>query len=937
VRNAANCPTAAALQSLASGRLPEWEAESLARHLGRCPPCEAAYDALFQPIIQALRTAEPAGTHPEWERIDHLISRLERLTQAGENAAGAPTVNEGSGQAADTDAPVTSVRPEAVLAPPQAAGEIGRLGKYRVLEVLGRGGMGIVFRGEDTVLRRPAALKVIKQGGTDRPDLRQRFLREARAVAALNHDHVVPIWDVDENAGTPFIVMPLLKGESLAARLRREPRLPLPLVLQIGRETASALAAAHAAGVIHRDLKPENLWLETQDQGVRVRVLDFGLAVAPEAGRMTQLGTLLGTPQYMAPEQARGDPADARSDLFSLGCVLYELTTGSRPFHGDNVLAVLSALENRVPRLPHEVDEAVPRDLSDLIVRLLAKKAEDRPGSALEVVEALRRAPPGSPSANASPDPRRTFWRRPRVAATIFAAALLVIAVITIALAGGKGRLVIETDDPQVEVLVNQQKVTIVDRAGARRYELVVGEHDLKPGEYVIAGSEAGGLRFSVDRFTIERGGKVVVKVSLQKEKAPPPPPAPRPSYEGAVREGLAFCEDHKEKQGLLWLARALELAAANDAKAQWYVRINLAAWITQQHRETGPYVQGDGPIFSPDGTRLLVRSRERRSQAQCYDVLSGKPLGPALQAGQLQLDQGVFSADGRSVFVRADKPGIAGTDVILHFDVPSGEIKQRFIQTESTREIVLSPDGRTVVTTSLQTSPHPRLYFWDITTNALVGKPIELPSPATRIALRPDGKVIAAGSFDGKLRFWNTATRQPFGQVLTTDSGFFSIVFSPDGKRLLSVAGYRAADLWEAATGRRIASFSRDLQIVAAAFSRDGRLAATSGHDQLIRLWETATGRQIGPPANASVDGLLHDPTALIFTPDGKKYQAASGVWFTHWPVPTPLEGTAERITLWAEVTARMRLDEEGRMHPLDDEGLSQRRRRLDALGGAP
>src|SRR5207245_10036069 len=127
-------------------------------------------------------------------------------------------------------------------------------------------------------------------------------------------------------------------------------------------------------------------------------------------------------------------------------------------------------------------------------------------------------------------------------------------------------------------------------------------------------------------------------------------------------------------------------------------------------------------------------------------------------------------------------------------------------------------------------------LYFWDIPTNALVGKPIELPSPATAIALRPDGKVIAAGSFDGKVRFWNTATREPFGQVLTTDSEFLSIVFSPDGKRLLSVAGYRAADLWEVGTGQRIATFSTDFGILAGAFSRDGRLAATIGHDRYLR-----------------------------------------------------------------------------------------------------
>jgi tRNA A-37 threonylcarbamoyl transferase component Bud32 len=802
--------------------------------------------------------------------------------------------------------------------------------------VLGRGGMGIVFRAEDTVLKRSVALKVIKQGSTDASSLRQRFLREARAAAALNHDHVVPIWHVDDNQGTPFIVMPLLEGETLAARLRREPRLPSALAVQIGREAASGLAAAHAAGLIHRDLKPENLWLETQPQGVRVRVLDFGLALDAEAGRMTQQGILLGTPQYMAPEQARGDPADARSDLFSLGCVLYELTTGSRPFHGDNVLAVLSALENRVPRPPHQVDEAVPQQLSDLIMRLLAKKAEDRPGSALEVLESVRRI--ASDRADAVPRVASSppFWRRGPVLAASVAAIFLAAAVLTIVVASGKGRLVIETNDPRVEVLIKEQRVTIEEGAGNRRYDLTVGDHDLRPGQYTMAATEKSGLRFSADRFTIERGGRVVVKVSLQGEPSPKPQRVLGPTYEEAVREGLRLCEEQKETKGLLWLARALELAPADDTNAQWYVRTNLAAWDTQQRRHVAAIIPAHRAVFSYDGTRLLVQALERKHDARCFEPLTGKPLGPSLYSPGWSHGQGTFSADGRSVFILTEQPIVAGTGEIALFDVATGWIKKHYSAPEEIRGVVLSRDGHTLISTSKTQSPRPRLYFWDVASASLLGKPIEMPVSAAAIALRPDGDIIAAGGSDGQVRFWNTTTRVPLASALRLENAFWFIAFSPDGNKLLTVGENADTVLWDVPTGRRIASIPKRFNTSIGTFSHDGRLLAISG-PQYIRLWEVSTGRPIGPPADQTVKNLLHDGTALAFAADDKKYLAANAMWVADWPVPTLMEGTIERISVWAEVTARMRLDEDGRIHPLNVEDLSQRRRRLDALGGPP
>jgi serine/threonine protein kinase/class 3 adenylate cyclase len=274
------------------------------------------------------------------------------------------------------------------LAPPLESDEIGRLGPYRILKVLGAGGMGMVFQAEDPNLRRLVALKVMRPELASSLTARQRFLREARATAAIEHDHIVNIFQVDQDGDVPFLAMQLLRGETLEDRLRRDGTLPLAEVLRIGRETARGLAAAHARGLVHRDIKPSNIWLEAE--GGRVKILDFGLAraVGPEAN-LTVSGMVMGTPAYMSPEQALAQPLDARSDLFSLGCVLYRLCTGRTPFAGTHGLAHLVAenLDRLEP--PQQINPEVPSALNDLIRRLLARAPADRPSSARAVAEAL--------------------------------------------------------------------------------------------------------------------------------------------------------------------------------------------------------------------------------------------------------------------------------------------------------------------------------------------------------------------------------------------------------------------------------------------------------------------------------------------------------------------------------------------------------------------
>lgn len=279
--------------------------------------------------------------------------------------------------------------PLTFLAPAIGPDEIGWLAHYRVLKVLGAGGMGIVLQAEDTQLQRPIALKVIRPEIGQSLSNRQRFLREARAMAQVKSEHVVTVYQVGQADDVCYLAMELLEGESLEHWLNSVPTVPIGEALRIGREIALALSAAHVRGLVHRDVKPANVWLEAPTR--RVKLLDFGLArPRAESANLTNPGMVVGTPTHMAPEQARGEPIDGRADLFSLGCVLYQMLTGRLPFTGSTALAVMTAIVTETPPPASQINPAVPLPLNILIARLLEKSQDVRPASAAEVCDALQ-------------------------------------------------------------------------------------------------------------------------------------------------------------------------------------------------------------------------------------------------------------------------------------------------------------------------------------------------------------------------------------------------------------------------------------------------------------------------------------------------------------------------------------------------------------------
>ena len=273
------------------------------------------------------------------------------------------------------------------LEPAESPEFIGKIGSYHVIELVGRGGMGVVLRARDPKLDRIVAIKVMAPELAASPNSTARFLREARAAAAVSHDHVVTIHAVDDEWRLPYLVMEFVAGMSLEDMLRKQSKVELCEILRIGMQTARGLSAAHRQGLVHRDIKPANILLENSVH--RVKITDFGLARAVDDVELTSPGMVSGSPKFMSPEQAAGIEIDQRSDLFSLGTVMYAMCTGSAPFSGKTLLTLLEAVRGEQHRPIHRSNPNIPPELEELIDRLLEKDPQDRFQTAEEVADIL--------------------------------------------------------------------------------------------------------------------------------------------------------------------------------------------------------------------------------------------------------------------------------------------------------------------------------------------------------------------------------------------------------------------------------------------------------------------------------------------------------------------------------------------------------------------
>lgn len=666
------CPDKYELQKFLLGQLPEDEVDRLQQHFTQCHAClnTVRWLATDDALVVAVRSQATAVPGGEDDVVEELIARLS--AKPSPSAAGLIETLSNASPVTSDPSIATAAESYAFLAPPQEPDELGRLGAYRVLRLIGAGGMGLVFEAEDPQLKRRVALKAMRPGRPADVSGRMRFLREAQATAAIEHDHIVTIHQVGEDRDVPFFAMQLLRGETLEDRLQRlergrpPQRLAVSEILRIACEVAEGLAAAHARGLTHRDVKPANIWLESGDLGheamgrnqgtvsepgtsatgvqpsgraasfndrsFRVKLLDFGLArPAVDDAHLTQTGVIAGTPQYMAPEQAAGEVVDHRCDLFALGCVLYRICTNRLPFTGSNTMAVLRALAVEQPRPPREHNPAVPPALADLTMQLLSKDPSQRPQTAAVVVHSLLTIERvEAERAKRQPERRRLapFVATAAMLATGIAAVLYMGPAAVYRFAANQGQLVIETDDSDVEVTVKQngELVEVVDRKTGHQVTLKAGAYELE----ITKGKD--GLALNTHQFKLTRGGAKIVEVQFEPAAVAK---TVQPPESGAPFVILAHDRQSESKHADL-------VDAVNAAQGGAVIEI----------RGNGPFVT---PAIRNDNRALVLRAGAGFWPVLQIDAKSLNANRPLISTG------GPLVLEGLHFWHVEDKPASAG------------------------------------------------------------------------------------------------------------------------------------------------------------------------------------------------------------------------------------------------------------------------------------
>jgi tRNA A-37 threonylcarbamoyl transferase component Bud32 len=494
-------PSAEQLQAYARGEVPADAADELERHFLECSTC-----------CDVLRTMPEDG--------------LLRLARAAADTwiAHADTVPPPGVQTAATLGPDPTA-PGWTHADSNARAMFAEHARYRILEPLGTGGMGAVYKAQHQRMDRIVAVKIIHPRIVHGVQAAERFQREVKAAAKLHHPNVVTAYDADQVGDTHFLVMEHVSGVSLARYLATEGRLSVAQACDCVRQAALGLQHAHENGMVHRDIKPGNLMLTPSGQ---VKIMDFGLArIAREQSTdaaLTREGSLMGTPDYMAPEQANdASKADIRADIYSLGCTLYHLLAGQPPFpNGTHMEKIIAHIEHR-PTPIRQLRPEVPEELAAVVERMLAKDPATRFQTPAAVAEALAPFAGGrSPAANRTAT-RSAAGRHPiLIAAGVLAAALLItLGVVVMRIQTEHGMVVVETDDPDVEVLVKQngELITILNRKAGH-------QASLRPGKYEVElGPGAKGVKLTSTGFTLTRDGKTV---TVRREPVALPTKTPR-------------------------------------------------------------------------------------------------------------------------------------------------------------------------------------------------------------------------------------------------------------------------------------------------------------------------------------------------------------------------------------------------------------------------
>lgn len=465
-------------------------------HLNECPKCRDRLETL-------------AADACLWNEAREMLSQSEFDVASVSQFSAATIADSHHAEAIKAGELLNS------LAPSDFPHSLGRLGNYEITGVVGAGGMGVVLKAVDPSLDRVVAIKVMAPHMANRTTARKRFAREARAAAAVLHPNVIPIHSVVEDSSTPHLVMAYIRGSSLQKRIEKAGALETVEILRIGSQIAAGLSAAHDQGLVHRDVKPENILLENDVD--RVTLTDFGLARAVDDVAITREGGIAGTPQYMSPEQARGQSLDQSSDLFSLGSVLYTLCTGKAPFQADSSYGIMRSIVDDEPRPIQELNSRIPAWLCVIVRKLMSKSQADRYSSAQEVHELLEGCLSyvQHPGASELPDSlaqpvdasRDRHWIR-NIAIGLGVMACLMFTIIYY-IQTDKGVLKVETESPSLKVEIQGDSITLTD----------VDEKPitLRRGDYKLIVSQ-GENELITDNFEIRRNGKTSFRIEILRD-----------------------------------------------------------------------------------------------------------------------------------------------------------------------------------------------------------------------------------------------------------------------------------------------------------------------------------------------------------------------------------------------------------------------------------
>jgi WD40 repeat protein/tetratricopeptide (TPR) repeat protein len=707
---------------------------------------------------------------------------------------------------------------------------------YDLLGEVGRGGMGVVYRARQAKLGRVVALKMILSGAhAGEADL-ARFRTEAEAIARLLHPNIIQIYEVGDSEGLPYFSLEFCGGGSLERKLGGTP-LPSAEAAALVETLARAMQTAHDKGIVHRDLKPANVLLA--EDGTP-KITDFGLAKKLDEASNTASGAVLGTPSYMAPEQAGGRTAEIgpATDVYALGAILYECLTGRPPFRAPTALDTLMQVFSDEPVRVRQLQPQTPRDLETVCLKCLEKSPPKRYPTARDLADDLRRWREGEPVAArpAGLVERGWRWARRRPAA---AALVGVIAAATLALG-------------------------------------IMGVFYNARAQFLLA--EVGERQAAVDR----------AKDDLQKQRAE------AAEHMGHVNtaDGLRHLDQGDWGEALLLFAEALR-ADGDDPYRREMHRVRVGNVLRRFPRLVKVFEHPSGlagGLFSPDG-HLVLLLHERT--ARLWDPLKGEPPGEPL-AHEGNVTRGAFSADGRRVVTLAVLPG--DRCQVSVWDTTDGRRIASWQVDRQQSDLAVSADGRRVVTAGADAKTGKGVArMWEADSGrSLFDLPHE--NRVEAVSYSPDGKRILTAAEDQTARVWDAQTGQPVTAPLTASGQLFCAVFSPDGGRVLAGglsddAEGGTATVWDVDTGERIFTHSPETQqaIHQVAYSPDGKLFLTRSGSGDVILWSADTGKRLGVPPlkhQGGVPAAHADPLGLrvalplarrdgiqhaAFSPDGR------------------------------------------------------------------